>query len=99
MGDRLPDLHVEVEHDGADVIFDQSGGQGAAILPAARLVEDAAAQPCLDDMQFGLAHGALDAEQQAVVEAGRIVDAVFIEDQGIGKSNSIICCPAPGRVT
>lgn len=36
-------------------------------------------------MEFGLAHCSLEAEQEPVVEAGRIVDTVLVEDQGIGK--------------
>jgi hypothetical protein len=36
-------------------------------------------------MQLGLAHRALEAEQKAVVELCRIVDAVFIEDEGCGQ--------------
>ena len=36
-------------------------------------------------MQLGLAHRALEPEQQAVVEAGRIVDAVLVEDEGRGQ--------------
>ena len=36
-------------------------------------------------MQFGFAHRALEAEQEPVIKARRIVDAVFVEDQGVGK--------------
>jgi hypothetical protein len=33
-------------------------------------------------MQLGFAHRPLEAEQQTIVEAGRIINAVLIEDQG-----------------
>ena len=36
-------------------------------------------------MQFGLTHCALEAEQEAVIETCRIVDAILIEDQGVGE--------------
>src|ERR1039457_523829 len=40
-------------------------------FPAARLVEDASAQPCPQHMQFRLAHRALQSQQQAVIEIDR----------------------------
>jgi hypothetical protein len=36
-------------------------------------------------VQLRLAHGALETEQQTVVEVGRIVDAVLVEDEGVGE--------------
>ena len=37
------------------------------------------------DPTRGFAHRALEAEQEPVIKARRIVDAVFVEDQGVGK--------------
>ena len=36
-------------------------------------------------MQLGLAHGALEAEQQPVVEVGRVIEAVLVADQRAGQ--------------
>ena len=47
----------------------------------ARLPPSIAAGP----MEFGLAHGVQDAEQQAVGVLRWIVDAVFVDDQGVGQ--------------
>ena len=49
-------------------------------------------------MQLGLAHRALEAEQEAVVELGRIVDAVFIEDEGCGQGAQLDEAMPIGRV-
>ncbi|OWW01895.1 hypothetical protein ATY81_23385 [Rhizobium sp. R72] len=85
MDDRLSDLHVRLKGHIAGIVIDQPGWQGAAELAAPCLVEDAAAQPCLDHMQFGFTHCSLETEQKPVVEACRIVDAVLVEDQGVSK--------------
>ena len=86
VGDRLPDMRVGIERHVAGLIVCKSGWQRTAILAAAHLVQDPSPQPGFDDMKFGLAHCSLEAKQKPVVEAGWIVDAVFIEDQRIGES-------------
>jgi len=63
MDDRLSDLHVRLKRHIAGIVIDQPGWQGAAELAAPCLVEDAAAQPCLDHMQFGFTHCSLETEQ------------------------------------
>ncbi|MBP2449767.1 hypothetical protein JOH51_007275 [Rhizobium leguminosarum] len=85
MSNRLSDLQVRIESHIAGMVIDQSGWQGATELAAPCLVEDTAAQPCLDHMQFGLTHCSLEAEQEAVVETCRIVDAVLVENEGVSK--------------
>jgi len=52
-------------------------------LATPRLVENAAAQPCVQHVQLGLAHRALEPEQQAVIETAWVVDAVLVEDQRV----------------
>ena len=39
-------------------------------------------------MQLRLAHGALEAEQQAVVEMAWIIDAILVEDQRLRRNRS-----------
>ena len=64
-------------------MVDQANRQRQLKLAAACLVDDAALQARLEDMQFGLTYGAFKAEQQPVIEVTRVVDAVFIENQGL----------------
>ena len=85
MSDRFPDLEVRIQRPIAEEIIDQPGRQRAAELATPRRVEDAAAQPRSDDMQLSFADSALQTQQKPVVEAGRVVNAIFVEDQGVGK--------------
>jgi hypothetical protein len=36
-------------------------------------------------MQLRLAHGALQAQQQAIVERAKVVDSIAVDDQGVGQ--------------
>lgn len=36
-------------------------------------------------MELRLGHGALEAQEQPIVEVGRIIDAVFVQDERIGE--------------
>ena len=83
--DRLPNLGVGVEHDAVLGVVDESDGERDPQLAAARPAPDAAAQPGAQQMEFGLTHGALEAEEEPVVEVGGVVDAVLVEDQGVGE--------------
>jgi hypothetical protein len=40
-------------------------------------------------VQLRRAHGALEAEQQTVVEVARVVDAILIEDQGVTEGGDL----------
>ena len=64
---------------------DESAGPRRPQLAAAGLVQDAATKACAQDVQLRLAHRALEAEQQSVVEVRRIVETVFVEDQRVGQ--------------
>ena len=68
---------------------DQADGQAAAQLAAGGLVPDPAVQAGPQDMQLGLGHGALHAQQQPVVEQRRMVDAVGVGDQGVGHPGQV----------
>jgi hypothetical protein len=62
-GKAVPDLAVGVPHDSASAVVDQAHGQRQFQLATPRLVQDAALQARLQDVQFGLAHRALQTEQ------------------------------------
>jgi len=57
----------------------QTQGQFAAPC----LVEDPAAQTAPQQMQLSFAHGAFQAEQQTIIEGGRIIDTLLIKDQRV----------------
>ena len=40
-------------------------------------------------MQFGFAHGAQDSQEQAVVVLSGIIDAVLVDDQGVGQGTDL----------
>jgi hypothetical protein len=57
---------------------------------AARLVQDAALQPSPQYMQFGFTHRAFQTQQEAVVEVGRVVYPVDVQDQRIGQGTDLL---------
>src|SRR6516162_5949046 len=67
----------------------EAHGKPAAQLATRRLVADAAEQACAQHMQLGLAHGALEAKQQSIVEHGRVINAVGIADERVGEAAEI----------
>ena len=81
MSDRLLHTGIRVEHDFAGRVVDQPDRQRHLQLAAAGLGPLAADEAGPDEVQLGLAHGALQAEQQPVVEVGRIVEPVLVADQ------------------
>ena len=84
-GEQVPDglLHpgIRVEHDLAGRVVDQPDRQAHAQFAAAGLGSLPADQAGPDEVQFGFAHGALQAEQQPVVEVGRVIQPVLVADQ------------------
>jgi hypothetical protein len=60
-------------------------GKWKRTLAAARLVDEAASEAGAQRMQVGLAHGALEAEQEAVVVVSRVVNVVLVKDEGVGE--------------
>jgi len=74
-------LPVGVEHERCVAVVDQPNGRAHLQFTPACLVQDTALQTSSQYMQFGLAHGALEAQQQSVVEVRGVVHAVLIADQ------------------
>ena len=81
--DRVADAGVGVEHDFARRVVDQPDGQPHRQLPAAGLGQQPALHPGVQEVQFGLAHRAFEAQQQPVVEIARVIQPVFVADQGV----------------
>lgn len=83
--EALPHLAIRMQDDFALGIVGQAHRQGHAQFPAPGLVANAALEAGAQHVQFGLAHGALETQQQPVVEVRRIVQAVFVQNQRIGQ--------------
>ena len=79
---HLPDLLVGVEADLPGGPPRVAYGQGERELAAAGLSQLTFVQALLEHVQLRLAHGSFEAEEQAVVVLGGIVDAVEVRDQG-----------------
>jgi hypothetical protein len=83
-GEHLPDglLHtgIRVKHDAPGGVVDQPDRQEHAQFAAAGLGQLPADETGPDEMQLGLAHRALEPEQQPVVEVGRVIQAVLVAD-------------------
>ena len=67
----------------------QPDRQPDAQFAASGLGADAAVEAGPQNVQFGLRHGPFHAEQQAVVEQSRMVDAVCVGDQGVGHPGQV----------
>ena len=67
----------------------EAHGQAAAQLATCGLVANAAVETGSEHMQLGLAHRSFEAEQQTVVEQRRMIDAVGVADQRVGKAGEI----------
>src|SRR5437870_7280997 len=68
---------------------DEADRKSAPQFAARGLVANPAVQARPYDMQLGLAHGALEAEQQSVVEHSRMIDAIGIADEGVSEAAEI----------
>src|SRR5262249_25646688 len=67
----------------------QPHGKTAPKFATSSLVANAAKKPCPQYMRLGFAHGALEAEYQAIIEQRRMINAVAITDEGIGEPAKI----------
>jgi len=75
---------VRIEHHPARRIGHEADRQPDLQLAAAGLGALATDQSGLEHMQLGLAHRALEAQQQPVVEVARVIEAVLVADEGLG---------------
>ena len=88
--DGATDSLIRMEADLAILLApDEANRKSAPQFAARGLVANPAVQARPYDMQLGLAHGALEAEQQSVVEHSRMIDAVGIADEGVSEAAEI----------
>src|SRR6266496_2238769 len=83
MAERAADTGVWVEGHQTAGIVDQADRQLESQLPAAGLGEDPAAQPGPQEMQFCLAELAFHPQEESVVEAGRVIQPVLVQDEAV----------------
>src|ERR671929_463274 len=68
---------------------DKADRETTAQFAARGLVADAAEKARPQEVQLGLAHGALQAKQEPIIEEPRVIDAIGIADEGIGETAEI----------
>jgi hypothetical protein len=68
---------------------DKADRQSSAEFTACCLVANAAVEAGPQHMKFGLAHGALEPEQEAIIEEGWMIDAICIADQRVGEAAEV----------
>jgi len=83
------DLLVGVEDDTARGVGNKTHRQPHLEFAPTCLGPLAAEQACAQHVELGLAHGALESEQQAVIEMRRVVEAVLIEDERVGQRTDL----------
>ena len=86
---RVADALVGIADHPVRGVVDQSHRQGHLQLPAPSLVQDATLEPGPEHVQFRLAHGPLETQQQAIVEVARIIDSVFVQDEGLAQGTDL----------
>ena len=83
--DGLLHLFVGIEDQSAGRVEDQADGGTHPEFPPFGAGQLAAEQSVAEPVKFRLAHGAEDAEEQAVGVLAGVVDAVLVDDQGVGQ--------------
>lgn len=76
-------LDVRIEDNTAGGVVDQTHWKLHLQLTATCLGQLPTEQASTQHVQLGLAHGALQAKQQPIVEMCRVVQAVFVKDQRV----------------
>ena len=85
MSQALLHLLVGVQHHPFVLVINQPNRQEHLQFTALGFAVETADQTRLEHVQLRFTHRALESEQQPVVEVGRIIEAVFIEDQRVGE--------------
>jgi hypothetical protein len=80
--DDLLDLLIGVKANFSGGRIEIACGQAAAEFTALGLVEGALMEALFEGMEFGLTHGALQAQQQAIVIVAGVVNAIEVADEG-----------------
>ena len=87
--DRLLDLFVGIEDDPALRIVDQPRGRSEPELALGGLLQLAAQEAGTEQVEFGLAHGAQESQEETVGVYGGVVDSILVDDQGVGEGTDL----------
>lgn len=66
------------------VLIHKPDGRHHLKFPTASFVQHAAAHPSFENMQLRFTHRALQSQHQSIVETGRVIRAVLVQDQRAG---------------
>jgi hypothetical protein len=88
-GDRLDHRLIRRDDHPVVLVVVQPDRQALPQLSLGGLVLEPRGQPGADEMKFSFGHRALEAEDEAVVEAGGVVDAIGVGDQGVGQGAQV----------
>ena len=83
--DRFPDRLIGGDDHVVIVVVVQPGGQRQPQLAAGGLGAQSFGHPCPQQVQFAFREGALEAQDEPVVIAGGMVNAVGVGDQRVGQ--------------
>ena len=89
VGDRGVHLGVRVDDRVAVVVVDVPDRQREAQLATLRRGPFGALEPPGQEVQLGLGHWFLQAQQEPVVEVGQVVDAIGVDDQRVGQAGQL----------
>ena len=95
VGDRRGDLGVRVDDHVAFVVVDVADRQRHPQVAAAGGGPFRLAQPAGQQVDLSFRHLALEAQKEAVVDVGQVVDTVGVDDQGVGQAGQL---QQPGQV-
>ena len=89
-GDRCAHAFIGVEADFAiGLAPDEADRQATPKLPPCRLIADAAVEPGAQDVEFRLAHRALQPEEEPVVKKRWVIEPVRVADQRVGQAAQV----------
>ena len=87
--DRGGDFGIGIDDDPALVVVDEPDRQRHAQLTPGRGSPFGLLQPAGQPVQLGFRHLAFHAQQQPVVDVGQVIDAVIVDDQGVGQAGQL----------
>src|SRR5437899_10498835 len=83
------DLLVGIQHHLPSGVIHQSHWQTKVQLSLFSFLQFSAQQALPQPMEFSLAHGALEAEQETIIVVSRIIDAFFVNDERVGEGANL----------
>jgi len=93
------DLAVRIKNNTVFLIVDKTHRQRRSEFPFLRLVPFPSLEAGAQKMKLGLGHGPFEPQQELVVEVGRVVNPVLVDDHRIGESTQLQQSMPIGRGT